>query len=76
MHALLVQTQVGFTATPYRLRKLESRELYDLFTPVFTRNITDMIKARHLCKVRERCGGVAAHAPLVLLSPHRGARAC
>jgi hypothetical protein len=44
---------VGFTATPYRLKRAESRELYELLEPVFTLNITQMINSRVLCKVWE-----------------------
>jgi hypothetical protein len=37
------------------MREEESCELYDIFTDVFSKNISDMIKARYLAKVRQHC---------------------
>jgi hypothetical protein len=36
------------------MREPESCELYEIFANVFSRNISDMIKAHHLTKVRQQ----------------------
>lgn len=33
------------------MKEAESRELYDIFTHVYAKNISDMIKAKHLSQV-------------------------
>lgn len=47
-HTLLL----GFTATPYRLKKAESEDLYSIFPSyTYARTIQDMIRAGHLAQV-------------------------
>lgn len=46
------QLLLGFTATPFRLKKKESRALYDVFMPTFVRSMPQMISEGYLCEVR------------------------
>jgi hypothetical protein len=49
------QLMLGFTATPYRMKKAESSELYSIFPTTYVRTIPEMIRAGHLSEVRGCC---------------------
>lgn len=47
------QLLLGFTATPYRMKKAESEDLYSIFPSYsYARTIQDMIRDNHLTQVR------------------------
>jgi hypothetical protein len=45
------QLLLGFTATPYRMKKSESSALYSFFPTTYVRSIPEMIRAGHLSPV-------------------------
>lgn len=49
------QLLLGFSATPYRLKRSESEDLYSMFQLAYGRSISDMIRERYLCEVRLGC---------------------
>jgi hypothetical protein len=53
------QLLLGFTATPYRMKKAESEDLYSIFPSYsYARTIQDMIRDNHLTQVRQGRGGL------------------
>jgi hypothetical protein len=49
------QLLLGFSATPYRLKRSESEDLYSMFELAYGRSISDMIREGYLSEVCLRC---------------------